>query len=61
MKALIVFLAIFSLYFDLSNGRPNELDEQERQHNRTPSQILMDSVSVKGMYQLNVIARIYST
>lgn len=36
-------------WFNLSNGRPNDVEIQHR----TPSQIVMDSVSLKGMHQLN--------
>jgi hypothetical protein len=40
MKALIVLVAIFSLWLDLSCGNPNK----EANHYRTPSQFEMDSV-----------------
>lgn len=44
MKELIVFITICMLWFDSSNGRPNDEDSIQR----TPSQIVMDSVSLTG-------------
>ncbi|KAG4076724.1 hypothetical protein HA402_002011 [Bradysia odoriphaga] len=42
MRALIAFLAIFVLCFDLSNARANG----DTSPHRTPSQIVMDSVPI---------------
>lgn len=50
MKALIVFVSMFALWFDLSNGMPNE----EVSLHRSPSQIVMDSVSVTGTYLIKI-------
>jgi len=42
MKELIVLVTILSLWFGVSSGKPNNVEERQR----TPSQRAMDSVSV---------------
>lgn len=45
MKTLIVLITMFSLWFDLSNGKPRD----EVREQRSPSQQVMDSLSPAGM------------